>query len=88
MIIEAMEFILGLILGFFGGLFLTLFSVSVGLKNSEKVEGVARRGYVKPSDFKKGEAEFFDPGDTEMDAIEKVVSENDARGRDTKMEDL
>lgn len=49
-----MEFILGLILGFFGGVFLTFFTTSLALKNSEKVEGISLRGYLKPSDFRKG----------------------------------
>lgn len=35
-----------------------------------------------------GGAEFFEPTTTEADALEKVIADNKAKGRDTKLDEI
>lgn len=78
-------------LGIVTGLVMATISVLIALflsRYGERIADVESKPEPAKSFFSPERAEIFEPTPPEIEAMEAVIKENEAKGRDTKLEEM
>lgn len=86
---QTLALILGILAGVVSGLAVFILGVIVGYRHKQKIEDTIEKiATFEGPQLTTERAEILPTGDTQTDALEQLIADNDSKGRSTPIKDL